>query len=237
MEQDTGHQGDSVVVPDFVDLGEQLAQGKLQLGVFHGFEFAWARQKHPKLRPLVIAVNQRRDVRAHLVIRAESPIKDFAGLQGKTLAVPEGTKAYCRLYLERKCQKAGRDVKAYFGKTTAPANSADGLDDVVDGMVQVTLVDGVSLERFQVGKPARFAKLKELEKSVVFPPTVVAYIDGEVPEATLEPFRKALLNLHTTAKGKQILLEWKLTHFEPVPKDYEQALTDILKAYPPPESR
>jgi ABC-type phosphate/phosphonate transport system substrate-binding protein len=235
MEKDTGHKGDSVVVPDFGNLAEQLARGKLQLGVFHGFELAWTRQKHPKLRPLVIAVNQRKDVRAHLVIRADNSIRDFAGLQGKALALAKGTKAYCRLYLERLCQKAGRDVTGYFGKTTTPTNSADALDDVVDGVVQAALVDGVSLERFQVGKPARFAKLKELQKSVVFPPTAVAYVDGAVPEATLEPYRKALLNLHTTAKGKQILLEWKLTHFEPVPKDYESALTDLLKVYPPSE--
>jgi ABC-type phosphate/phosphonate transport system substrate-binding protein len=237
MEKDTGHKGDAVVVADAGSLAEQLSQGKLQLGVFHGFEFAWVRQKYPRLRPLAIAVNQRKDVRAHVLVRADSPLKDFAGLQGKKLALPEGTRAYCQLYLERQCQKMGRDVKGYFEKTTVPPNSEDALDDVVDGIVQATLVDGVSLDRYQIRKPARFARLKELEKSVVFPPTVVAYQDGAVQEATLERHRKALVNLNTTAKGRQILLEWKLTHFEQVPKDYEQMLAESIKAYPPPESK
>jgi hypothetical protein len=28
---------------------------------------------------------------------------------------------------------------------------------------------------------------------------------------------------------------WRLTAFEPIPADYEKTLTDIVKAYPPPE--
>jgi ABC-type phosphate/phosphonate transport system substrate-binding protein len=237
IEKDTRYKSDSLTVPDFGDLGKQLAEGKLQLGVFQGYEFAWVRQKYPKLRPLVIAVNQRKDVRAHLLIRAGSPIKDFAAIQGQALALPERTKAFCLLYLERRCRKAGHDLKGYFAKTTTPPNSEVALDDVVDGVVQTALVDGVSLDRYKAGKPARYAKLQELEKSVVFPPTVVAYADGGVQEATLERYRRALVNFHTTARGRQILLEWRLTHFAQVPKDYNQMLADILKVYPPPESK
>ena len=52
MELQTGLNGQFITVPDYDNLGGQLVQNKVQLAVFHGFEFAWARQKYPALRPL-----------------------------------------------------------------------------------------------------------------------------------------------------------------------------------------
>src|SRR4051794_28255175 len=57
MEKKTGLTGDVVIAPGSDALSKQLSAGQLQLGVFHGFEFAWARQKNPHLKPLVIAIN------------------------------------------------------------------------------------------------------------------------------------------------------------------------------------
>src|SRR5581483_4119811 len=54
MESQTGLTGQLIPAGDADDLGQQLANDKVQLGVFHGVEFAWARQKYPDLKPLVI---------------------------------------------------------------------------------------------------------------------------------------------------------------------------------------
>src|SRR5437879_880819 len=58
LEAQTGLSGQVVsgIKPD--DLRQQLKDGKLQLAIFQGFEYAWARQKDPDLKPLMIAVNQ-----------------------------------------------------------------------------------------------------------------------------------------------------------------------------------
>src|SRR5262249_39951922 len=64
MEAQTGFTGELVPAGDAEDLGERLASDKVDLGVFHGVEFGWARQKYPDLRPLVIAVNYQRHLRA-----------------------------------------------------------------------------------------------------------------------------------------------------------------------------
>ena len=233
MEAETGQPGEAVRVADAWKLGEQLTQRKLQLGVFHGFELAWARQKYPKLRPLVVAVNQRPDAEAVVLVAANSPFRDTEALKGKALALPQRSKAHCRLFLERLCRKAGQKPEAYFAKVTTPPTSEDALDDIVDGVVQAAVIDRVTVDRYQVRKPARFAKLKELAKSPPFPPTAVVYEPGAVDEATLERFRGALLKLHQSTKGKQVLLTWRLTSFEPVPGDYDRQLEEIAKAYPP----
>src|SRR5215470_11464792 len=45
MESQTGLGGALRLCGDATALAKQLKEGKVQLGVFHGFEFAWARQK------------------------------------------------------------------------------------------------------------------------------------------------------------------------------------------------
>src|SRR4051794_23612337 len=53
----TGFGSDFVAVENHEVLAERLASGKLQLGFFMGYEFAWAQVRHPKLKVLAVAVN------------------------------------------------------------------------------------------------------------------------------------------------------------------------------------
>jgi ABC-type phosphate/phosphonate transport system substrate-binding protein len=234
MKAQTGLQGDLRSAGDATGLGEALAKDQVQLGVFHGVEFAWARQKYPELRPLVIAINQHRYPRVHLVVRHDCPATDFAGLRGQTLALPRGSKEHCRLFLERQCLASGKDGSGFFTRITTPANVEDALDDVVDGVVQATVVDGLALDCYQRRKPGRFAKLKEVQKPDVFPAAVVAYHSGALDETLLQRFRTGMLTANQNLRGRQLLTLWKITGFEPIPDDYEQALATIVKAYPPP---
>src|SRR6185295_7534076 len=45
MREQTGLEAEVVTAGDAYDLGKLLAEGKVQFGVLHGFEFAWAREK------------------------------------------------------------------------------------------------------------------------------------------------------------------------------------------------
>ncbi len=233
MESQTGVSGLLVPSGDAESMGQELVTDKLHLGVFHGIEFAWARQKFPELQPLVIAVNQRSYLHALLVVRADSPIKEFGDLRGQRLALPRHTREHCRHFVQRRSQDDG-GLPRFFDKITGPANVEEALDDVVDRLVQATVVDGVSLECYQRRKPGRFAKLKIVQQSEVFPAAVVAYRPGTLSEATLQRFRQGMLNANQNLLGRQLLTLWKLTGFQPVPADYEQTLADIVKAYPAP---
>ena len=42
------------------------------------------------------------------------------------------------------------------------------------------------------------------------------------------------MTANRTIIGRQIFTLFKLTSFEPVPKDYDQVLSDIAKIYPQP---
>jgi ABC-type phosphate/phosphonate transport system substrate-binding protein len=234
MQTQTGVSGEIVKVGNAEKLGQELSTDQVELGVFHGFEFAWARQKHPELQPLMIAVNQQQHLRALLVVQKESGASAWADLQGKRLALPRGTREHCRLFLDRHCQQLGCAPAQFFSEIATPDNMEEALDKVVDDVVQAAVVDGLSLERYQRRKPGRFARLKTLAQSEVFPAAVVAYRPGAIDEELLQRFRKGMLNAQETALGRQLLTLWKLTGFEAVPGDYEKTLKAIAKAYPPP---
>ena len=57
MDAQTGLDSQLSVVNDSDELGAALMYGKVDFGVFYGHEFAWARQKYPELKPLVVTVS------------------------------------------------------------------------------------------------------------------------------------------------------------------------------------
>jgi len=216
-------------------LAQQLADDQVDLGVFHGVEFAWVRQKHKDLRPLVIVVNGESHVRAHLLVAKDSPVSQFADLHGKALAMANGTRLHCRLFVERPCQDCGQEPEKFFSRITTPANVEDALDDVVDGTVAAAVADGVALDCYKRRKPGRFAKLRELVTAEAFPCPVIAYRAGHLDGAILQRFKEDLTRAGEQPAAKRVLMLWKITGFEAIPANYERSLTEIAKAYPAPE--
>ena len=233
METQTGVSGKLVPGGDSEALGEKLATDKVQLAVFHGVEFAWAKLKHPDLKPLVIAVNQYRQLHAYLVVHGGSAVARLDDLKGKAFALPRQSKEHCHVYVWHHCRHCGGgEPGQFFAAFKSPANVEEALDDVVDKLVDATVVDGIGLECYKRRKPGRFARLKTVQQSEPFPAAVVAYRPGQVDAATLEKFRTGMLKSNETALGRQMLNLWKLTAFEPVPDNYEENLAEIAKAYP-----
>lgn len=233
MEDKTGDRCQALTVKDLAKLGGDLAAGRLQFGVVHGFELAWLRAKHPDLKPLVVAINQLHSVRAHVMTAANDPARDLAALKGTVMSVPRRTKAYCRLYLDRECKRLGQPADQFFSRIDRPGNIEDSLDDVVDGKVQAALVDSVGLSRYKKRKPVRAAKLRQPAVSQLFPPSAVIYVPDAMSASMVRRFRDALLDLGGSPRGQEILREWKLSALEPVPKNYQQQLEATAKAYPP----
>jgi ABC-type phosphate/phosphonate transport system substrate-binding protein len=233
LEKETGMAGEIVTGGDADSLGTQLADDKVQLGVFQGVEFAWARLKNPNLTPLIIAVNKDTEVKAAVVVRADSKAEGVCDLHGQDIALPRMSHEHCHLFLQRRCAKPGECPEKSFHKVTTPATAEDALDDVVDNVVQGAVIDTTALDAYKANKPGRAGKLKVLVESEAFPCGVIAYHPGALDEATLAKIKTGLVNAGKTPQGKNFFEMVRITGFRSVPDSYEQLFKDIAKAYPP----
>jgi hypothetical protein len=230
--------GSELRAADPADLGEMLAEGKVDIGVFHGIEFAWAQQKYPELRPLFIAYNKQPHLQACLVVRAEDRAAGFVDLKGKSLALPRGQRIHCQLFMERECHDCGQNrPEEFFSQLTKPPDIEVALDGLVDGRFQAAIVDLVGLDAYKQRKPARFGQIKIVQKSEIFPASVIAYRAGAFDTATVDLLKERLGRASNNRLTRQLLTLWKLTAIETVPPDFEGTMANILKFYPPPPNQ
>jgi ABC-type phosphate/phosphonate transport system substrate-binding protein len=237
VEAQTGLKTELLLEPTADELRKKMEAGTVQLGLFHGFEFAWVRLKQPALRPLTI-VSPEHPIQAFLVVPSGSSATGLADLRGKTLALSVGSRAHCRLYLERSCEALGQPPVSFFARMTTPKTAEDALHDVADnGDVNAAVVDETAIQCFKDRHPGRMKRVKVIAESEVFPPSVVAYREGSLAADVVARFRDGMSKAHTTLLGRQLLSLWLMNRFEPIPPDYPKTLTDIAKVYPPPGER
>jgi ABC-type phosphate/phosphonate transport system substrate-binding protein len=235
IKDETGFENEILKEKDYQELAQKMIRGQLELGVFQGYEFAWAQAKEPKLKALALAVNVYPYRYAYLMVRSDSKITDFAALKGQALSLPNVGQPHLRLYIERLSEAQGQPLQAFFSRISAPNNVEDALDDVVDGVVQAAVVDLVGLEAYARHKPGRFQRLKVLMHSQPFPPPLVAYYDTIVAPATRQRFLDGLLNASHKEKGQRLLMLFRLTGFSVPPPNWTKALAETRKDYPPPK--
>jgi ABC-type phosphate/phosphonate transport system substrate-binding protein len=232
IREETGLHNEVIEQKDWRELGEALAKGRLDVGVLQGFEFAWAQAKYSTLRPLALAVNGQRYSAAYLMVPKDSKAADFAGLRGKSLAIPVPGQGLTRLFVERQCQAAEEKLDKFFSSVASPEFVEDALDDLVDDKYAAVAVDRAGLDAYRRRKPFRADRLKELLHSGPIPRAVVAYAEGGLDAATQQRFRQGLLDAGRKKSGETLLAMFKLTGFEPIPTDFDKVIAEVRKEYP-----
>jgi ABC-type phosphate/phosphonate transport system substrate-binding protein len=208
---------------------KKLASGEWQLGIFQGVEFAWAQAKDPALKPLVVGIGNQRTLHAQVIVKNDSPLKAPAELKGKDVNLYASSKDHCRLFADKLAQG---NSKEFYGKLIRANGAEEALDDVLLGKVQAAIVDNNSMQGYKDIHPGRFARLKVLVQSESFPLGVIGYREGSVSNDVLNRFRDGMLKSNQTDKGREGLASFHLTALEPVPADFAQQLSAILKSYP-----
>jgi ABC-type phosphate/phosphonate transport system substrate-binding protein len=236
IKEETGLDNEILRQKDWRELADKMAKGELHLGAFQGYEYAWAQEEHPNLKPLALAINVYAYPVGYVVTHRNNQVKEFGELRGQALAVAGGGPRFLRLFLEHQAKAAGKDPETFFSKIVTKNNVEDALDDVVDGLVQATVVDRVALEVYKQRKPGRFKNIKEVVHSKPFPPPLIAYYGKVLDDASRERFRTGLLNANRKEKGETMLTLFRLTGFVAVPEDFDKVLAETRKTYPPPDA-
>jgi len=231
FEKQAGIKGEIVVAKDYADIADQLRAGKMDVGVFHGIEYAWVRH-HPDLIPLIVTVPGQK-LQACLVVNVDSKIKGPEELKGACVAIPPSTKAHCQLYIER--------LKATLPDSCCGAAKLDGnsveeaLDAVSKNTCQAALVDSAALASYQKNKPGVAAQLKVLRESDVFPSAVIVYRKDAFDTKTATKVRDGLIKGNETPQGQLLTNLWRLKGFAEMTQEYKDSLDKCLKSYPAPK--
>lgn len=233
MTRHTGFNGDVEVVDDPHTLTDRLKQNKVQLGVYHGFEFAWAQQRCDDLVPLIVTCPPGGCVQGMVVVPADCPAKSLADLKECEVLIPRGAKAHTLVFLD-KLRDGFDDADA---KPTAKTDQTpdDVLTLVATGKAKAALVDVCAWEGYKVLHPGGCKALRVLAKSEEFPPAVVCFRKGTLTDDQVKQIREGLTASSKTPTGKMLMTLWNLKGFEAPPKGYQTSLDDILKAYPLPK--
>lgn len=232
----TGLDGELIPVGDGLQIANGLKDDKLQVAVMEGIEFAWAHEKNPELKALMIAVNRKPYGKSLLIVRKNSPVKSFGDLKGKTLSDYRYTRIFSRLFLDRRCHElAGIGHKEFFSKVVKKDFAEEMIDEVIEGNVDAAIIEEVCLDCYQRRKPARMNQIRVLEESERFPASVVVYKAGKLDKQTQQKLRDGMLGAGSTALGRQLMTLWQMTGFELVPETFDTSCKEIIKIYPSPE--
>lgn len=210
---------------------EDLKADRLQMGVMHGLDYAWLKEKMPELKPLLIAVNDSPTLKAMIVVPKDSTDTSVEDLRGKPFALNNEPPYHVRFWLN---DVTGGDYAKFFNLSQHKLVNL-ALEEVADKKVAGTAVSNGALDYYKSQNPVRFQKkLKVLAESPEFPAPVMIYKPATVRPQLVDRFRTSMRSAHTTPEGRDTLQLWRLKQFVDVPADYEEVADRIAKRYPRP---
>jgi ABC-type phosphate/phosphonate transport system substrate-binding protein len=233
FEKQTGLKGEVDVTKDFADTTARLRTKKLDLAVYHGFEYAWVRD-NPELVPLLVTVPGSK-IQACLVVNAKSEATGPESLKGACVVVPATTKAYCHLYHERLIAKLPEGCCG----AAKPDDRSLGevLEAVASNKCDAVLVDKAALDAYKRLVPGAGPQLKILAQSEPFPSAVIVYRKGVFDAKAEKNLREGLIQGMATPQGDLLKQLWKLDGFVEISPKYQKELDASLKAYPAPKEK
>ena len=231
MLKQTGLSGDVEVCPNSTCLAGKLKDRSVTVGVFHGFEYAWAKNANPNLIPLLVTVPHGRKVQAMILVSADSELKKPSDLKGMGVVIPKNLKAHGQLFLDK---VRAQNPAIQIAPNPATLNAEEAISAVAGGREKAVITDIATLNGYYGLQPGAANQLRILAESELLPCAVIATEKGTMTEENMDRIRKGLAGASKTAQGRTMLMMWAIKGFELVPADYEDQCKKILASYPPP---
>jgi ABC-type phosphate/phosphonate transport system substrate-binding protein len=230
----TGVRPEFSVLDEPGELARRIDSGELNFGVLHGIEYAWVRDRHPSVKPLVLACNGSEHLQAHLLVRSDSAYESLSDLRSRRLIFPRRSMNHVHLFLHRVVEATGAQPDDFFASIQTPLSVTDALEAVIEADADAVVVDGQALKFFREQQPVRSRRLRVLAESPQFPTAVL--LGSTIPErkGLGERLQTGLLRAHERPAARELLLLWRLTRFEKPSNSYDQLLTEIVVSYPKP---
>ena len=193
-------------------------------GAFFGsFTYALAHSRID-LEPLARPTNLDGTSTYHGVIlaRKDSNIQSISDMKGKTFAfVDKATTAGYLLPMAVFSQEGISDYPAYFKETYFTGTHEDVIMDIVNGKADAGAAKNTVFERLVLEKPSILKELVILYRSPKVPSNGLS-LKKELPANLRSKVKKILLQMTHTARGKEVLANFKAQAFiETTQADYQ----------------
>lgn len=235
LEKQTGMKGQLLPGGSPDEIRQQLDDGAIHLGVMHGVEFGWMKLKQPDLEPMMLNMIDPDWLRPIVVVAKSHAAKSLQQCRGQKLAIIKSAREDTRLFFSRLCREHDCTVDEMFPRFSTPNSVEDALDELVDGKIQLAVLEQASLAMYQRRKPARAANVRVLEDCEPFPPSVIVFRREKIDVATIKSFRNGMSTAHNSVLGAHLMSLMRIRKFEVPDDNYAKHLAEALKEYPPIE--
>jgi ABC-type phosphate/phosphonate transport system substrate-binding protein len=236
IQKTLGMSGILVKAKDYQVLADQLRAKQVDIALFHGFEYAWIKEKYTELTPLVMTLPTCGKVQACLVVNVGSKATKPAEVKG--VYVPKGCKAHCQMFLDRVREGLPEDRCCPIDAKGNLLTPEEVLDKVVsDCGSDAALVDISHIISFKKNKPGLGGCLKIIAESDLLPAAVVVCRTDAFKQFQRDAIAKGLVDCTKTAQGRMFLIFWSLKGFGKVNDEYLEFVDKTAKAYPAPDSQ
>jgi phosphonate transport system substrate-binding protein len=204
-----------------------LDSGNIQVGWICGLPYTWKADRHPPVVDLLAApvMSGSRYLGkpvyfSDVVVRRESPYLSFPELRGKTWAYNE-PHSHSGFNITRYQLASIGEHRSFFGRVVAAGSHQHALEYILSGEVDASAIDSTVLETELAQDPDLRDRIRIIDSfgPSPIPPWVVT---PGLPEELRLRIQQALLEMHLTPRGRQILASGRTERFVAVSdQDYD----------------
>lgn len=164
---------------------------------------------------------------SYVVVPKDSEAKRFEDLRGKVYAFSDPLSNSGKLVPTYFLAKMGETPDSFFKGYIYTQSHYNSIEAVAVGFVDGASVDSYVWDLADATNPKFTKKTKIIEKFIPFPFTPFV-IRKEIDPALKERIRGAFLNMHSDAKGKEILNKLRIDKFVKVPDSFYNPVREML---------
>ncbi|WP_051258176.1 substrate-binding domain-containing protein [Desulfovibrio cuneatus] len=202
----------------YAEVNTLLIAGEIDLAFICSGPYVTGTEQHPLHLLSTPQVQGQHTYKSYLIVHKDSALKQLNDLQGKTFAFTDPDSNTGSLVPRYWLQQKGLTPEHFFKETLFTYSHDNSIFAVAKGLVDGAAVDSLIWDFYQHNNSELTAKTRIIHKSEAYgiPPVVAA---SSMPQERREAIQHALLAMHTSAQGKQILQNLLIDRFV-LPQDH-----------------
>ncbi|MEK7871337.1 MAG: phosphate/phosphite/phosphonate ABC transporter substrate-binding protein, partial [Nitrospirota bacterium] len=216
-----------VLRKSYQEMNDMLEKGEVDAAFVCSVPYILGRDKFGLELLAVPQINGEPLYYSYVVVPIDSETKRFEDLRGKVYAFSDPLSNSGKLVPTYFLAKMGETPETFFKGYIYTQSHYNSIEAVAVGLVDGASVDSYVWDLADATDPKFTKKTKIIEKFIPFPFTPFV-IRKEIDPALKERIRGAFLNMHSDAKGKEILNKLRIDKFVKAPDSFYSPVRKMM---------